>query len=46
VSDANTNAALKSDVSNLTSNLSGMITGEMINFAFVYDAFFALENVL
>ena len=42
VSDANTNAALKSDVSNLISHMSGMITGEMIgNFAFVYDAFFA-----
>ena len=42
VSDTNTNAALKSDVSSLISNLSSMIAGEMLgNFAFMYDAFFA-----
>ena len=42
VSDANTNQALKSDISSLISNLSGMITGQMLgNFAFLYDAFFA-----
>ena len=42
VSDPNTNAALKNDISSLISNLSSMITGQMLgNFAFVYDAFFA-----
>jgi hypothetical protein len=42
VSDTNTNAALKSDISSLISNLSSMITGQMLgNFAFMYDAFFA-----
>jgi hypothetical protein len=42
VSDANTNKALKSDISSLISNLSSMITGQMLgNFAFLYDAFFA-----
>ena len=42
VSDTNTNTALKSDISSLISNLSSMITGQMLgNFAFMYDAFFA-----
>ena len=42
VSDANTNQALKSDIASLISNLSSMITGQMLgNFAFLYDAFFA-----
>ena len=42
VSDTNTNKALKSDISSLISNLSSMITGQMLgNFAFMYDAFFA-----
>ena len=42
VSDANTNAALKSDISRLISNLASMITGQMLgNYAFLYDAFFA-----
>jgi hypothetical protein len=42
VSDANTSNGLKSDISSLISNLSSMITGQMLgNFAFLYDAFFA-----
>jgi hypothetical protein len=42
MSDGKTNKALKSDISSLISNLSSMITGQMIgNFAFMYDAFFA-----
>jgi len=42
VSDTNTNKGLKSDISSLISNLSSMITGQMLgNFAFMYDAFFA-----
>ena len=41
VSDTNTNNALQSYISSLVSNLSSMITGQMLgNFAFLYDAFF------